>query len=102
MPDGTTIRLKRANQSESNLIYVSNVCVVICYCISVWGFPGGSVVKSPPANAGDVGDSGLIPRLTSSLEAGHDHPLQYSCLENPMDRGAWWVTGHRVTKVRYD
>ena len=50
------------------------------------GFPGGSVVKNPPANAGDMG---LIPRLGRFPEGRHGNPLQYSFLENPMDRGAW-------------
>ena len=59
------------------------------------GFPGGSVVKNPPANAGDVGS---IPGLGRSLGEGNVNPLQYSCLENPMDRGAWWATVHLVTK----
>ena len=50
------------------------------------GFPGGTMVKNPPANAGDVG---LIPVLGRSPGEGNDNPLQYSGLENPMDRGAW-------------
>ena len=62
------------------------------------GFPGGSVVKIPPANAGDVGS---IPGWGRSPGGGHGNPLQYSCLENPMDRGAWWATVHRVAK-RHD
>ena len=62
------------------------------------GFPGGSVVKSPSANAGDSGDSGLIPGSGRSSGEGHGNPLQYSCPENPMDRGAWWATVHGVTK----
>ena len=57
------------------------------------GFPGGSVVKNLPANAGDVG---LIPGLGRSLEEGNGNPLQYSCLENPTDRGARWATVHGV------
>ena len=52
-------------------------------------FPDGSVVKNPPANAGDAG---LIPALGRSPGEGHGSPLQYSCLENPMDRGAWQAT----------
>ena len=62
------------------------------------GFPGGSVVKNLPANAGDAGDT------CSNLESGRSprgrngNPLQYSCLENPIDREAWWVTIHGVTK----
>ena len=49
------------------------------------------MVKNPPANAGDVRDMGLIPGLGRSPEAGCGKLLQYFCLENPMDRGAWWV-----------
>ena len=50
------------------------------------GFPGGSVVKNPPANAGDLG---LIPGSGRSPGGRNGNPLQYFCLENPMDRGAW-------------
>ena len=56
------------------------------------------VVKDLPANAGDTRDMGSTPGLGRSPEGGHDNPLQYSCLENPMDRGAWRATVHRVTK----
>ena len=62
------------------------------------GFPGGSVVKYPPANAGDAGDSGLMPGSGRSPGEGNGNPLQYSCLGNPMNRGAWWATVHGVTK----
>jgi len=55
------------------------------------------VVKNPPA---DVRDAGLIPRSGRSPGGGHGNPLQYSCLENPMDRGAWRATVHRVAKSR--
>ena len=54
------------------------------------GFPGGSMVKNPPANAGDTGDLGSITGLGRSPGVGNGNPLQYSCLENSMDRGAWW------------
>ena len=57
--------------------------------------PDGSVVKNPLANAGDVGS---IPGSTRFPEEGNGDPLQYSCLENSMDRGAWWVTVHGVAK----
>ena len=57
------------------------------------------VVKNPPANAGDMG---LIPRLERSPGGGNGNPFQYSCLENPMDRGAWLATIHEVAKVRHD
>ena len=58
------------------------------------------VVKNPPANARDVRDMDSIPGWRRSPGGGHDNPLQYSCLENPMDRGAWWATAHRVAKSR--
>ena len=56
------------------------------------------MVKNPPANAGDIRDTGSIPALGRSLGGRHGNPLQYSCLKNPMDRGAWWTTVHGVTK----
>ena len=56
------------------------------------------VVKNPPANEGDIRDAGLIPGLGRSPGVGHGSPLQYSYLENPMDRGAWWATVRRVAK----
>ena len=61
-------------------------------------FPGGSAVKNPPANAGDVGDPGSIPRWGRSPAEGNGNPPQYSCLDNPMGRGAWWAAVHEVTK----
>ena len=60
------------------------------------------VVKNLPANAGDVRDEGLTPGLGRSPGGGHGNPLQYSCVENSMDRGAWWATVHGVTRVRHD
>ena len=60
--------------------------------------PGGSVVKNLPANAGGVGDPGSIPGLGRSPGGGNGNLLQYSCLENPMDRGAWQATVHGVPK----
>ena len=59
-------------------------------------FQVAGVVKKPPASAGDVRDVGSIPGLGKSPGGRHDNPLQYSCLENPMDRGAWRATVHRV------
>ena len=61
------------------------------------GFPGGLGGKDSSCNAGDLG---LIPGSGRSLGAGHDNPLQYSCLENPMERGIWWATVHGVTNSR--
>ena len=56
------------------------------------------VVKNLPANAGDVRDTGSIPGLGRFPAGGHGNPLQCSCLENPMDRRAWWAIVPRVTK----
>ena len=58
------------------------------------------VVKKLLTNAGDIRDSGSIPGLGRSPGGGHGNPLQYSCLENPTDRGAWWATIHRAAKGR--
>ena len=68
---------------------------------SVIGFkthPNPVVVKNPPANAEEEIDVGLIPGLGRSLGGGNGTPLQYSCLENPMGRGAWWATIHGFAK----
>ena len=56
------------------------------------------MVKNLPANAGDIRDMGLIPGLGRSPGGGHGNPFHYASLENPMDRGAWRATGHRVAK----
>ena len=66
------------------------------------GFPGGSVVKSLPANAGDLGDVSLIPGSGILPGGGNGNPLQYSCLGNPMYRGAWWATVRGVAKSQND
>ena len=56
------------------------------------------MIKNLPVNAGDAEDKGSIPGLERSSGVGNGNPLQYSCLENSMDRGAWWATVHGVTK----
>ena len=56
------------------------------------------MVKNLPADAGDIRDPGSVPEPGKSPGGGHGNPLQYSCLENPMDRGAWWAVVHGVTK----
>ena len=61
------------------------------------GFPGGSVIKNPPANAGDMD---LTPGPGIPPGEGNGNPLQYSCLENPMDRAVWRATVHGITKSR--
>ena len=59
-------------------------------------------IKNPPANAGDIRDSGSIPRAERSPEEGNGNPLQCSGLENPMERGAWWVSVPGVARVGHD
>ena len=69
-----------------------------CSFIRVPPATGALVLKDPPTDAGDVRDAGSIPGSERSPGEGNGNPLQYSCLENPMDRGAWWATVHGVTK----
>ena len=57
------------------------------------------MVKNLPASVGDLRDTGSIPRSERSPGGGHGNPPQYSCLENPMDRGAWWATVYRVAEL---
>ena len=63
------------------------------------GFPG---TKNPPANSGNIRDTGSVPGSGRSPGEGNGYPLQSSCLENPMDRGAWQVTVHGVARVQHD
>ena len=81
-------------QVQGTFVFISWVNSQNCVSFS-HGFPGGSVVKNPPAKARDVG---VLPGLGRSPGEGNGNPLQYSCLENPMDRGTWWATVHGVTK----
>ena len=69
------------------MVFVSSVIILV--------LPGGSLVKNLPAN---TGDAGLIPESRRYPGEGNGNPLQYSCLENSMDRGAWWATVHGVAK----
>ena len=90
--------------SDSNPVlfglgFTSFIFLIIRLSISILGFPGGSVVKkNPPANAGDAEDLGLILSPGRSPAEGNGNTLQYSCLENSMDRGAWWATVYGVAK----
>ena len=56
------------------------------------------VVKNLSANSGDIRDTGSVPGLEDPLEGGHGNPLQYSCLDNTTDRGAWWTPVHSIAK----
>ena len=64
--------------------------------MDIWGFPSGSVVKNPPDNAEDMD---LIPGWGRSPGEGNGNPLQYSCLKNPVDRGAWRATVHGLQRA---
>ena len=81
-----------------NNIKHTNICIIAAP-EGEWqpGFPGGSEVKASASNAGDLGS---VPGSGRSSGEGNGNPLQYSCLENPMDGGAWWATVHGVAKSR--
>ena len=82
---------------SSLFVYVGFILRQALFCVlnSSWGFPGGSDGK---ASACSAGDPGSIPGLGRSTGEGNGNPLQYSCLENSMDWGAWWATVHGVAK----
>ena len=64
----------------------------------LWASQVAVEVKTPPSNAGDIRDTGSSPGFGRSPGEAYGNPLQYSCLEKPMNRGAWWATVHRVAK----
>ena len=91
--------LKKKNPVYIVYIYVHvYMCTYMCIYIHTWVFPRGSVVKNPPANAGAERDAGLIPGSGKVPAGGNSNPLQYSCLGNPMDRGALRATVHGVAE----
>ena len=81
-----------------NVVGPNHVNILLREGIKIIGFQGGTVVKNPPANAGDTGDVGSIPGLGRSLGGRNSNPLQYSCWENSRGRGAWWAIVHRVAQ----
>ena len=89
------MRCTRQWEGQSLLDTVSQQPRTLSY---IRGFPGGTVVKTLPANVGGERDTGSIPRLGRSLGEGNGNPLQYYCLENTMDRGVWRATVHGVAK----
>ena len=76
------------------MIAISITASWFCFSVGFYGFPGGSDGKNPFA----MWDLGWIPGLGRSPGGGNGNPLQYSCLENPMDRGVWWATVHGIAK----
>ena len=83
---------------DVGLDYPSSPSLLSCSFFMSLGFPDGSVGKESACDAGDVGNVGLIPGLERPSREGHGNPLWYSCLENPMDRGAWWAAVHGIAK----
>ena len=75
-----------------------HVCVCVCVCVCGLSHEASQVVKKSPANARATGDTGSIPGLARSPGGGNGNPLQYSCRDNPTDRGAWRATVHGVTE----
>ena len=79
-------------------VYFCTINSIPLICVSILGFSNGSLVKESACNAGDTGNVGSIPGSGRSPEGGNGNPLQYSCQENPMDRGVWWATVHKVAR----
>ena len=89
------LSIRFSEGQQVNNIHENDIVDYMVMSIAKSGFPGGSVVKNPPANAGEVG---LILWSGRSPGERNCNPVQYSCLENPMNRGAWPATIHGVTK----
>ena len=88
--------LKNTNSDKKKIKVLHNYSLAHHFKIIV---PGGTVVKNPSASTGDARDVGLILGWGISPGVGNGTPLHYSCLENPMDRGAWWAAVHGVTEL---
>ena len=80
---------------DTRLFFFNDIYI---FSFNSWASQVAIVVKNLPANSGDTGDVVSIPGLGRSPGEGNDNPLRYSCLERPMDRGAWWATVHGVTE----
>ena len=98
----TDVKFKKERKAPSSfteaVIRKPQKCYLSTSMSSDRGCPGGAVVKNPPTNAGDAGDVGLIPGSGRSPGVENGNPLQYSSLENSMDRWAWWATVRGVTQ----
>ena len=96
---GVLFESRHAHRKSTIYKHSPDLWTIYIPCICQ-GIQVAVVIKNLPANAGDIRDIALIPGSGRSPGEGHGNPLQYSCLENPMDRGAWWATGHRVAQSR--
>ena len=93
-----TESMKQGNLGTAHSLPIN----LLCMCFLPL-FPDGTAVKNPPANAGDARDTGLISGLGRSPGVGNGNPLQYFCLENPTERGAWWaIQSVGSQRVRHD
>ena len=90
----------RVQSSVNQVLLFTSLCTLFLETTPslLFGDQVALVVKNLPTHAGDIRDVGLIPGLGRSPGRGHSNPFQYSCLENPMDREAWWATVHGVAK----
>ena len=87
---------------KSNLFFFPFLVLLMSYLKGFhnpWGFPGGSDGKESACNAEDMGDMGSIPGSGRFPGGGNGNRLLYSCLANPMDKGAWWATIHKVANI---
>ena len=91
-------KIKTMRTSTNSHHHIYPVTNIIFHSSAFPGFPGGAVVMNLPASIRNMRDTGLIPGLGRSPRIGNSNPLQYSCLENSMDREAWWATIHVFTK----
>ena len=96
--NSNNIEMNKLSMNLLGLFWLAGLHILI----QILGFPVGSVGKEPACNAGDTGDVCLIPELGRFPGGGYGNPLQCSCLENPMDRGAWWSTVHRSQRAAHD
>ena len=98
----TTERLSwtelRVRDLVSYSTWIANLVKIVIYICLFRDSQVALVVKNPPTNAGDIRGVGSIPGSGRSPEGGNGNPLQYSCLKNPMDKGAWRATVHRIAK----
>ena len=91
-------RTRLSDFTSLHFIYIYIHTHTHTYIYMDWASRVVLVVKNRPATTGDIRDTGSIPGLGRSPGGGHGDPLQYSCLENPMDREAWWATVHSVVQ----
>ena len=94
--------MTRENHTSKRYMYPTVHCSTIYNSQDIettWASHVALVVKNSPVNAGDLRDEGMIPRSGKPPGRGYSNPLQYSCLENPMDRAVWWVSEWDITEA---